>query len=47
MMFVYFLRAGNQLFFLFYNKLVASSAGESFPCFENDLVFEITVNGIW
>ena len=47
MMFVHFLRAGNQLFFLFNNKLVASFAGESFPCFENDLVFEVAVNGIW
>lgn len=47
MMFVYFLRAGFQLFFLFNNKLIASFAGEGLPCFENDLVFKVTVNGIW
>ena len=35
------------LSFLFDNNLVASLTCESLTCFENDLVFEVTVNGIW
>ena len=32
---------------LFHNKLITCLACKGLTCFENDLVFEVTVNGIW